>query len=75
MANGFEHFQLASFNDSDGLRAFDRRESLQKIFNGFATLQGINQILQGDTRADKNGRAAHDFRVRSERRLSNLPLS
>jgi hypothetical protein len=31
--------------------------------------------LQGDTRADKNGRAAHDFRVRSERRLSNLPLS
>jgi len=55
MADGFEHFQLAGFNDGDGLRAFDRRKSLQKTFNGFAAFQGINQILQGDTRADKNG--------------------
>jgi hypothetical protein len=64
MADGFEHFQLAGFNDGNGLRAFNRREALQKIFNGFAAFQGVNQILQGDTRADKNGCAAHDFRVR-----------
>ena len=36
----------------------------QEIFNGFAAFQGVNQILQGDTRADKNGRAAHDFGIR-----------
>jgi hypothetical protein len=63
MADGFEHFQPAGFNDGDGLRAFDGRESFQKIFNGFAAFQGVNQILQGDTRADKDGRAAHDFGV------------
>src|ERR1039457_804340 len=63
MADGFEHFQLAGFNDGDGLRTFNRRKSSQKIFNGFAAYKGVNQILQGDTRADKNGRAAHDFRV------------
>ena len=61
--SGFEHFQLTGFNDGDGLRAFDRREALQKIFNGFAAFEGINQILQGDTRADKNGCAAHDFGI------------
>jgi hypothetical protein len=63
MADGFEHFQLAGFNDGDGLRAFDGREAFQEIFNGFAALKGINQILQGDTRADENGRAAHDFGI------------
>jgi len=63
MADGFEHFQPAGFNDGDGLRAFDGRESFQKIFNGFAPFQRVNQILQGDTRADKYGRAAHDFGV------------
>ena len=63
MADGFEHFQLAGFNNSDGLRAFDRGEAFQEIFNGFATFKSVNQILQGDTRADKNGCAAHDFRI------------
>jgi hypothetical protein len=29
----------------------------------FAAFKGVNQILQGDTRADKNGRAAHDFGI------------
>jgi hypothetical protein len=36
MADGFEQFQLAGFNYGDGLRPFYGRESLQKIFNGFA---------------------------------------
>src|SRR6266851_658892 len=63
LADGFEHFQLTGFNDGDGLRALDRRESFQKSFNGFAAFQGVNQILQRDTRADKNGRAAHDFGI------------
>jgi len=63
MADGFEHFQLAGFNDGDGLRAGDGREAFQEIFNGFAAFQGVNQILQGDTRADKHGRAAHDFGI------------
>ena len=63
MADGFEHFQLAGFNDSDGLRAFDRREAFQKIFNGFAAFQSVNQILQRNPRAEKNGRAAHDFGI------------
>ena len=63
MAYGFEHFQLTGFNDSDGLRAGDGREAFQEIFNGFAAFQGVNQILQGDTRADKHGRAAHDFGI------------
>lgn len=63
MADGFEHFQLTGFNDGDRLRAFDGRESFQKIFNGFATFQGVDQILQGDARPDKNGRATHDFRI------------
>ena len=63
MADGFEHFQLAGFNDGDGLRAGDGREAFQEIFNGFAAFQGVNQILQGDTRADKNGRATHDFGI------------
>ena len=47
MADGFEHFQLAGFNDGDGLRAGDGRKAFQ----------GVNQILQGDTRA------AHDFGI------------
>jgi hypothetical protein len=63
IADGFEHFQLAGFNDGDGLRAGDGREAFQEIFNGFAAFKGVNEILQGDTRADKNGRAAHDFGI------------
>jgi hypothetical protein len=63
MADGFEHFQLAGFNDGDGLRAGDGRETFQEIFNGFAAFEGVNQILQGDTGADKHGRAAHDFGI------------
>lgn len=63
MADGFEHFQLAGFNDGDGLRAGDGREAFQEIFNGFAAFKGVNQILQGNTRADKNRRAAHDFGI------------
>ncbi len=63
ITDGFEHFQLAGINDGDGLRAGDGREAFQEIFNGFAAFQGVNQILQGDTRADKNGRAAHDFGI------------
>jgi len=64
MADGFEHFQLTGFNDGDGLRAGDGRKTFQEIFNGFAAFKGVNQILQGDTRAGKNGRAAHDFGIR-----------
>jgi len=63
MADGFEHFHLTGFDDGDGLRAGDGREAFQEIFNGFAAFKGVNQILQGDTRADKNGRAAHDFGI------------
>lgn len=63
MADGFEHLQLPGFNDGYGLRAFDRRESLQKIFNGFAAFKGVNQILQRNARADKNGCAAHNFGI------------
>jgi len=63
MADGFEHFQLAGFNDGDGLRASDGREAFQEIFNRFAAFQGVNQILQGNARADKHGRAAHDFGI------------
>jgi hypothetical protein len=63
MADGFEHFQLAGFNDGNGLRAGDGRKAFQEIFNGFAAFQGVNQILQGDARADKHGRAAHDFGI------------
>jgi hypothetical protein len=57
LAEGFEHFQLARFNDGDGLRTFDRRESDQKIFNGFAAFKGVDQILQRNTGSDKNRRA------------------
>jgi hypothetical protein len=63
MADGFEHFHLAGFNDGDGLRADDGRKAFQEIFNGFAALKGVNQILQRDTRADKHGRAAHGFGI------------
>jgi len=55
---------VAGLNDRDGLRAFDRREAFQKIFNGFAAFQGINQVLQGNPGAGKHGRATHDFGVR-----------
>ena len=61
ITKGFEHFQLAGFNDRDGLRTGDRRETFQKILNGFAAFKGVNQILQGNSCADKNGRAAHNF--------------
>ena len=63
MAYSFEHFQLAGFNDGDGLRAGDGREAFQEIVNGFAAFQGVNQILQGNARADKHGCAAHDFGI------------
>jgi len=63
MADSFEHFQLTSFNDGYGLRAGDGGKAFQKIFNGFAAFQGVYQILQGNARADKNGRAAHDFGI------------
>ena len=63
LADGFEHFQLAGFNDGDGLRAGDGREAFQEIFNGFAAFEGVNQILQGNACADKHGRAAHDFGI------------
>ena len=63
MADGFEHFQLAGFNDGDGLRAGDGRKAFQKFFNGFAAFKGVNQILQRDTRADENGRSAHYFGI------------
>jgi len=63
MADGFEHFHLTGFNDGNGLRAGDGRKAFQEIFNGFTAFKGVNQILQRDTRADKNWRAAHDFGI------------
>ena len=63
MADGFEHFQLTGFNDGDGLRAGDGRKAFQEIFNGFAAFKGVNQILQRDTCAGKDGCAAHDFGI------------
>ena len=64
LADGFEHLQLTGFNDGNGLRAGDGRKTFQEILNGFAAFKGVNQILQGDTRADKHGRAAHDLGIR-----------
>jgi len=63
IADGFEHFQLTGLNDGEGLRAGDGRKAFQEIFSRFATFQGVNQILQGNARANKNGRAAHDFGI------------
>ena len=60
MADGFEHFQLTGFNDGDGLRAFDRRESFQKIFNRFAAFQGVNQI-NGPLTVGRAGKSISDF--------------
>jgi hypothetical protein len=64
LSDGFEHLQLTGFNDGDGLRAGGGREAFQEIFNGFTAFQGVNQILQRDRRADKDGHAAHDFGIR-----------
>ena len=73
LADGFEHFQLAGFNDRDGLRAFDRRESFQEIFNRFAAFQGVNQILQGNTRT-ASGKFPRAGRVRRDVRAARLPV-
>jgi hypothetical protein len=64
MADRFEHFQLSSLNDRNGLWAFDRRKSGQKILHGFAAFQGVDQILQRNAGAHKYRRAAEDFRIR-----------
>lgn len=56
----FEHFDLGSFDYCDDLVPFHRREAMKEIFDRFTAFQIINQILEGDTRADKHGRPTHD---------------
>ena len=63
IADRFEHYQLAGFNDGDGLGVFDVREALQRIINGVAAFECVNQVLQRDAPADKDGGAAHVFGI------------
>ena len=61
-----EHGEFAGFDDSDDLLAFDRRERIQEIFDGFAAFEIVHEILERNARADENWCAAHDFRVRMD---------
>lgn len=62
-SDGFQNRALACFDHGNDLFAFDRGEGIQEVFDGFTAFQVINQVLQWNARADKHGRAAHDFRV------------
>ena len=62
-SDGFENRALVRFNHGDGLFASDREEGVQKVFDGFAALQIINEVLEWNARAQKDGRAAHNLRV------------
>jgi len=55
IAGGFEHFQLAGFNDGDDLRAFDRGEAFQEIFNGFASFEASIRFCKGTRVPTKTG--------------------
>jgi hypothetical protein len=63
-SDGFENAALAGFDDGNHLLALDAGETFQKIINGLAAFQIIDQILERNARPDKHGRAAHDVRVR-----------
>ena len=62
-SNRFQHLELGRLDDRDDLGAFNRGKPVQKILDGFATFEVINQVLQRNTRADEDRRAAHDFRI------------
>jgi hypothetical protein len=62
--HSFQHLHLAGLNHGDHLLTLHARKAVQKVFDGFAPFQVINEILQRDTRANEHGRAAKDFRVR-----------
>ena len=58
----FGHFsrQLKGCN---GLFACDRREVVQEVVEGISGCEIVVEGLHRHSRADKNGDAAHDFRV------------
>lgn len=44
-SNGFEHLELACFNNSDGLCAFHGGKCFEEVFDRFITFQIVNEVL------------------------------
>src|ERR1019366_9225470 len=56
-------FRFHFLEHGQHLRAFHAGETFQKIFNGIAGLEMIEEALHRDARALEDQRAAEDFRV------------
>src|ERR1017187_4140812 len=63
VSDRFQHLELGRLNNRDHLLAFHRGKTIEKVFDGFTTFKIINQVLQRNAGADKDRRAAHDFRI------------
>jgi len=62
-SNRLQHLELGRLNHRDDLCPLHGRKTIQKILDGLATFQVINQVLKRDACADKDRRASHDFRI------------
>src|SRR6267142_412629 len=63
-SNGFEHLQFPCFDNSNSLFTLDGGKSFEEIFDGFTAFEIVNEVLQGNSSANENGRPTHDFRIR-----------
>lgn len=55
--------RLYSFEEGDHLLAGDAGETVEEFLNRIATLEVIDQILDGHARARKTGRTAHNLGI------------
>lgn len=62
--NGFQHLELAGFNNCNRLLALYCRIGFEKIVNRLSAFQAVDEVLQRHASTDKHRSPAHDFRVR-----------
>jgi hypothetical protein len=62
-SDGFQHRELAGFDNGDGLLALYRRKTIKEIFDRRAPFEVVNKVLERNSRTNKDRCAAHDLLV------------
>lgn len=57
------HRLVSCFQRRDRLRSGDTRKRVEKLVEAVVSFEVVDQVPERNTRADKNGRAAQNFRV------------
>ena len=62
-SNRFQHLQLGRLDGRNDLFALHGRKTVQKILDGFAAFEVVDEVLKWDARAEEHRRAAQNFRI------------